>query len=392
MGSSSSSNADVATLKSQMTTLQSKLSNYDAVSTAALKPSTNVTVDYDALGTKLVTTSDNLTKIRDSLINSGTKLSDAVVPAMANNEAIKTAIRSSITANNDFANSVAGILTSNDTYKAKLKGDTGTPGSIGDYTAVKSNLHSSTLSGAKHGATVWCGDGDFCVIPKDTKGFDWGYGSSKIYDDGQLRVVSDDNITLKVGDKSQKGVHITQAGVGGVVIGDEERGDFTGLNIKHRDGRWTHFDWKDDQKNYIRGETHIDGLVHVDRIHTNWLQSKGFAGPFLIRAYDKGDKCWDVGQNNGLGLMNCDANNSWQRFWFSPVTGQIYNEQNKQCFNKGDTFHWEGCNNHQDQQFWKKEHIIQWKNWDCIDIGNDRHHAGCNGDNENQKVRFEYVG
>jgi hypothetical protein len=174
MGSSSSSNADISTLKSQVTTLQNKLSNYDRVSTAALNPSTNVTVDYDALGTKLVTTSDNLSKIRDSLINSGTKLSDAVVPAMASNEAIKTAIRSSITANTDFANSVAGLLTSNDTYKAKLKGDPGTPGSIGDYTAVKSNLHSSTLNGAKHGATIWCGDGEICQLPQGTNGIQIG--------------------------------------------------------------------------------------------------------------------------------------------------------------------------------------------------------------------------
>jgi hypothetical protein len=36
---------------------------------------------------------------------------------------------------------------------------------------------------------------------------------------------------------------------------------WTGVNLRRRDGRYTHFDWKDDQKNYIRGDTRIDGNV-----------------------------------------------------------------------------------------------------------------------------------
>jgi hypothetical protein len=176
MGSSSSSNADIQTLKTQVTTLQNKLSNYDAVSTAALNPSTNVTVNYDTLSNKLVTTSDNLTKIRDALINSGTKLSDAVVPAMAGNTAIQDSIRNSITQNANFANSVAGVLTSNDTYKRALKGDTGAAGSIGDFTALKSNLYGSTLAGGKAPATIWCGDGGICQVPQNVNAIDFGVG------------------------------------------------------------------------------------------------------------------------------------------------------------------------------------------------------------------------
>jgi hypothetical protein len=34
--------------------------------------------------------------------------------------------------------------------------------------------------------------------------------------------------------------------------------DWTGANFSRRDGRGTHFDWKDDQKNYIRGDTIVD--------------------------------------------------------------------------------------------------------------------------------------
>jgi hypothetical protein len=33
--------------------------------------------------------------------------------------------------------------------------------------------------------------------------------------------------------------------------------------MKRRDGRWTHFDWVDDQKNYIRGDTVVDGRLYT---------------------------------------------------------------------------------------------------------------------------------
>jgi hypothetical protein len=45
-------------------------------------------------------------------------------------------------------------------------------------------------------------------------------------------------------------------------VGDMPR-DWTGANFKRRDGRWTHFDWKDDQRNYIRGNTLHDGVFSL---------------------------------------------------------------------------------------------------------------------------------
>jgi hypothetical protein len=50
---------------------------------------------------------------------------------------------------------------------------------------------------------------------------------------------------------------------GNIVAAGEPHDDWTGLNVKRRDGRWTHFDWKDDQKNYIRGDTIVDGDVGI---------------------------------------------------------------------------------------------------------------------------------
>ena len=40
--------------------------------------------------------------------------------------------------------------------------------------------------------------------------------------------------------------------------------NWTGANFKRRDGRWSHFDWVGDQKNYIRGDTQIDNNVNID--------------------------------------------------------------------------------------------------------------------------------
>jgi hypothetical protein len=50
-------------------------------------------------------------------------------------------------------------------------------------------------------------------------------------------------------------------------VGDMPR-DWTGVNIKNRDGRWTHFDWKQDGKNYIRGDTIVDGAMNVNGAFT----------------------------------------------------------------------------------------------------------------------------
>jgi hypothetical protein len=48
--------------------------------------------------------------------------------------------------------------------------------------------------------SMWCADGELCKIPSGKKGIDWGYGASKIIDDAQLRIISDDNIFLQIGD------------------------------------------------------------------------------------------------------------------------------------------------------------------------------------------------
>jgi hypothetical protein len=46
--------------------------------------------------------------------------------------------------------------------------------------------------------TLWCADGEVCKVPAGKTQIDFGYGGSKIFDNGQLTVESDDNVIIRV--------------------------------------------------------------------------------------------------------------------------------------------------------------------------------------------------
>jgi hypothetical protein len=48
--------------------------------------------------------------------------------------------------------------------------------------------------------TLWCADGDICKLPPGKKVLDWGVGGSRIYEDGQLHIQSDDNVFVQIAD------------------------------------------------------------------------------------------------------------------------------------------------------------------------------------------------
>lgn len=47
-------------------------------------------------------------------------------------------------------------------------------------------------------------------------------------------------------------------------VGGDMDQTWRGANFKRNDGKWTQFDWKDDGKNYIRGDTQFDNSVQVN--------------------------------------------------------------------------------------------------------------------------------
>lgn len=61
--------------------------------------------------------------------------------------------------------------------------------------------------------TLWCADGDVCKLPPGKKSLDWGYGGSKMYDDGNLHIRSDDFILMGAGTGDFDNVELRQNGI-----------------------------------------------------------------------------------------------------------------------------------------------------------------------------------
>ena len=105
--------------------------------------------------------------------------------------------------------------------------------------------------------------------------------------------------------KVSKGVHVTNAGkTGGVVMGNEfNHFDWTGLNIQRQDGRWTHFDWVSDGKNYIRGDTGVDGTLSPHQIDLGaWKGYNQEKGKIVFQpAWDPNSLSIVGGPNNAPG-------------------------------------------------------------------------------------------
>lgn len=74
-------------------------------------------------------------------------------------------------------------------------------------------------------------------------GKDWAWGNAiNFHQNGHVHVAKSLNV----------GAH-----------GDHNLHGWTGANFRRRDGRWTHFDWVGDQRNYIRGNTVSDGIISM---------------------------------------------------------------------------------------------------------------------------------
>jgi hypothetical protein len=151
----------------------------------------------------------------------------------------------------------------------------------------------------------------------------------------------------------------------------------------------------------ISKEAHIGGDAYIKGA----LRTSGYIGPYQMRFYDYnynnkvGSGCLDVGQGGGLGLNTCSGTNQndWQRFFYNPITGQLYNVVKGQCLDSNlngiGAWGWANCNNYPSQRFNRNQHNLQWRNGDCLEMGsNVNHHYGCDGNSNNQKFMFDYLG
>jgi hypothetical protein len=132
-----------------------------------------------------------------------TKLAQTIGESIASNTVTKTTLGTEVAGRDAFQKAIADLLTTNATYKAKLKGD---PGSLGDPTAVKTAFENKTL---------WCADGELCNVsskkydgtakPDDKVGINIP-AKGRIYSAGRANIVSDEKLYLA----SKDGVTITK--------------------------------------------------------------------------------------------------------------------------------------------------------------------------------------
>jgi hypothetical protein len=247
MGGSSSgvSKADLDSLKSQMTKVKSDVTKLQTDST---DPSARIakTIDYKSLADKIMEIDSYKEGLASKIADNPGKLGDELGEKLGASNTIKTSLGIALEGNTKFAETLAGVLTdTSKTYHKNIKGPKGEAGSLsGSKDVLKQNLYDT-------GYTMWCADGDLCALPTGKKGLNWGYGGSKITDDGQLRIQSDDQLWLQVPGEEVA----VRNDWGGISVRNPDDG-------RHRQGEWTHFGHKHGHaRNYIRGHTQIDGEI-----------------------------------------------------------------------------------------------------------------------------------
>jgi hypothetical protein len=77
--------------------------------------------------------------------------------------------------------------------------------------------------------SLWCADGEMCKIPDNKKGIDWGFGGSKIYDNGNLIIESDDIVYTRV-----KGKDVVTTVADGMNLDNGNPSGFVAVNLQNQ--------------------------------------------------------------------------------------------------------------------------------------------------------------
>jgi hypothetical protein len=198
----------------------------------------NDTVAMGSLATKIAT--DNTTTLGERITGEFSKETTSAT-------ALRTQLATTLATSGNFQTAIANLLTTNSTYKDRIKGDTG---SVASDAALQLQLQPKTL---------WCADGTMCDIPTGKQGIKFGAGASSIYDNNNLNIRTTNNIFIE--NKNLKGYKL---------VGDQ---------------------------NIITGKLHVDGDLGVGQalqLPGNWninsAQSRFYIGttnvPNLITLQD----------------------------------------------------------------------------------------------------------
>jgi hypothetical protein len=248
MGAGGVSKADISSINSKIASINKDIST---LKTQTNDPTsrTAAAVNYQDLADKIMSIDTYKESIASKIAENPGAIGENLASKIGANQTTVQSITKGLETNTQFAQTLAGVLTdSSKPYANTLKGSKGETGSLAtSKEVVKTNLYDNKY-------TLWCADGDICSLPKNVRGIDWGYGASKIIDDGELRIQSDNEIHFQTAGGQQ--VKVTD-GAGGLSIRNPNDG-------RDRQGEWTHFghihgNWR----NYIRGVTRIDGGLNI---------------------------------------------------------------------------------------------------------------------------------
>lgn len=142
----------------------------------------NDTVAMGSLATKIAT--DNTTTLGERITGEFSKETTSAT-------ALRTQLAGTLSSSGNFQTAIANLLTTNSTYKDRIKGDTG---SVASDEALRLQLQPKTM---------WCADGAICDIPTGKQGIKFGAGASSIYDNDNLNIRTNNNIFIE--NKNLKG-------------------------------------------------------------------------------------------------------------------------------------------------------------------------------------------
>ena len=269
--------ADIAQTKADTEALKQMLRNYSTVSNNALNlENINLTNEQVNNISKNVLDGTSIPSVKFiSTIASDRKFAEGLLPKLVENNAFRTYINDNLVSNATFSKYVSDTLAGNPTLRQTIKGDKGDPGTLGssgetNYNVLKYNLYQtnpkSNDTKGNFAATMWCADGELCMLPKGNTGIDFMKGGSKILEkDGNLQIETDDNLVLNAPQtvliQNNLQVKGNAEHSGGVSIKDYIQiatgPDWQrGISVRNPNGRWSHIG-HENGNNYFRGKTFI---------------------------------------------------------------------------------------------------------------------------------------
>lgn len=285
---------DVTSIRGQVSGLNALKDKVDDISKAAVSA-----LDYKKLAESLALATNYTETLAKAIAKNPNELSVPLALEISKTSAALEALNQNLSKNTVFQDKVADTLSSNPAYKARIKGEQGAAGNIGEKAAIQSNLYDT-------GYMMWCADGELCKLPNGKSGIDFGKGESKIWDDGQLRIRTDDNLYFHIGNKEalhidSNRVKTDRLDIGGWTI--QEEGDhlvFKRGNAQQGAGNQAHLRMAADGNFWLSRSTGpgwvADNMMRTDR--------------------DYGIKVAGNGQWADMGKTHSDKNYHWVKVKF----------------------------------------------------------------------------